>query len=74
VCELSDDDAVAEGIYAHPEPGLSQWGGVEPNTTHSGTFHWYNSPIEAFEGLLDSIYPTAWARNEWVWVIEFARQ
>ena len=74
VRDLTEDDAEAEGVCAHPEPGPAQWGGVEPDADHSGAFHWYGSPIAAFRGLLDSIYPTAWARNEWVWVIEFERQ
>lgn len=29
------------------------------------------SAVAAFARLLGSFYPTAWARNEWVWVIEF---
>lgn len=74
VCCLTAADALAEGIQARPEPGPPQWGGVEPHATQPGTFHWYGSPIAAFRGLLDSIYPTAWARNEWVWVIEFVRR
>lgn len=74
VRELTEDDAIAEGIMARPEPGPPQWGGVEPDAAQPGTFRWYDSPVAAFRGLLDSIYPTAWARNEWVWVIEFAPQ
>ena len=74
VRELTEADAEAEGICARPEPGLPQWGGVEPTAAQAGAFRWYDSPIAAFRGLLDSIYPTAWARNEWVWVIEFERQ
>ena len=68
---LSAADALAEGIVAHPDPGPPQWGGVEPDAARPGAFRWYDSPIEAFRGLLNSIYPSAWARNEWVWVIEF---
>lgn len=74
VRELTEEDAEAEGVYAHPAPGPPQWGGVEPDAAHAGAFHWYDNRVAAFRGLLDSIYPTAWARNEWVWVIEFARQ
>ncbi|MCI1189043.1 hypothetical protein MON38_16590 [Hymenobacter sp. DH14] len=73
VRDLTEEDAAAEGIYARPEPGPPYWGGVESDAAHPGAFHWYGSPIAAFQGLLDSIYPTAWARNEWVWVIEFAK-
>lgn len=70
---LTEADAVAEGVYARPAQGPPRWGGVEPDATRPGEFHWYDSPIEAFQGLLDSIYPTAWARNEWVWVVAFER-
>ena len=74
VRDLTDADALAEGIRPYPQPGPPQWGGVEPKAAHPGTFRWYASPVAAFRGLLDSIYPTAWARNEWVWVIVFERQ
>ena len=71
VRSLTGADALAEGIRARPEPGPPQWGGVEPHATQPNMFCWYASPVAAFQGLLDSIYPRAWARNEWVWVIEF---
>ncbi|UOQ51584.1 hypothetical protein [Hymenobacter cellulosivorans] len=29
--------------------------------------------LAAFRTLIDSIYPSAWVRNEWVWVIGFRR-
>ena len=74
VRSLTEVDAVAEGIRARPESGPPQWGGVEPRATQLNAFYWYGSPIAAFRGLFDSIYPSAWVRNEWVWVIEFARQ
>lgn len=32
-----------------------------------------SSAVMAFRALIDAIYPTAWTRNEWVWVIEFRR-
>ncbi|UOQ70821.1 hypothetical protein [Hymenobacter cellulosilyticus] len=28
---------------------------------------------QAFRTLIDAIYPSAWSRNEWVWVLEFER-
>ena len=68
---LTAADAVAEGI-GHRATGQLRWGGVVPNAARPGTFRWYRSSVEAFQGLLDAIYPTAWTRNEWVWVSEFA--
>ncbi|OGX88753.1 hypothetical protein BEN47_08385 [Hymenobacter lapidarius] len=71
VRSLTTADALAEGIQARPLPGPPEWGGVEPIAGSSGAFRWYSSPIAAFQGLFESIYPMAWARNEWVWMIEF---
>lgn len=68
---LTAADAIAEGL-GYRATGRLRWGGVEVNAARPGTFRWHRSPIAAFQGLLDSIYPTAWARNEWVWVIGFA--
>ncbi|TGE28655.1 ASCH domain-containing protein [Hymenobacter metallicola] len=39
--------------------------GVEPAPGAAG------SARAAFQALIDSIYPGAWLRNEWVWVIGF---
>lgn len=69
---VTEADVLAEGlksVVVHGGPVT--WGGVEPTGDEAGSFHWYNSPVEAFRRLLDSIYPTAWARNEWVWVVAF---
>ncbi|MFC4791772.1 hypothetical protein ACFPAF_06720 [Hymenobacter endophyticus] len=71
---LTDADALAEGIECRKQQGLTHWGGVEPSPTVAGGFRWYNSPRAAFRGLLAGIYPTAWARNEWVWVVSFSPQ
>ena len=74
VRSLTEADAVAEGIRARPESGPPQWGGVEPRATQLNAFYWYGSPIAAFRSLLDSIYPTAWVRNELVWVIDMLQR
>lgn len=66
-------DVLAEGIDSIEREGQLYWGGVEPAPGAAGGFHWYESPTAAFRGLLDSIYPAAWERNEWVWVVEFVR-
>ena len=68
---LTDADALDEGIRAREQQGQMYWGGVEPSPLVAGKFRWYGSPTAAFQGLLDSIYPAAWARNEWVWVVTF---
>jgi hypothetical protein len=68
---LTPADAQAEGVQERVVRGLSSWGGVEPDLAQPGAFRWYPTPVAAFRALLASIYPTAWARNEWVWVVEF---
>lgn len=68
---LTDADALAEGIRTRQKAGHPQWGGVVPDPNDASGFRWSASPGEAFQCLLNSIYPTAWARNEWVWVLEF---
>jgi hypothetical protein len=71
VRDLTESDALVEGIRSRESSGHLQWGGVERAPAGSEGFCWYDSPREAFQALLDSIYPTAWSRNEWVWVVEF---
>ncbi|GAB3242643.1 hypothetical protein GCM10027346_39020 [Hymenobacter seoulensis] len=73
VRQLTAADAVAEGLPQKIVAGRQQWGGVEADPAVPGSFRWYDHPIAAFRGLLDTIYPSAWVRNEWVWVVEFVR-
>ncbi|WP_139921900.1 hypothetical protein [Hymenobacter sp. DG01] len=68
---LTEADALAEGIRSLEQGGQIQWGGVETDAV--GELQWFNTPIAAFQNLLESIYPTAWSRNEWMWVVEFSR-
>ncbi|UOG72825.1 hypothetical protein MTX78_11875 [Hymenobacter tibetensis] len=72
VRNLTDADALAEGVQEREVAGHLQWGGVEPDPDVPGHYRWYDSPVAAFRALLNSIYPTAWERNEWVWVVTFA--
>jgi|GEM_PF-3954425 len=58
-------EALAEGIVAVPGHGYQQ----EP-----GAGVRYESAREAFRALITSIYPGVWARNEWVWVVQFEVQ
>lgn len=70
---MTEADALAEGVRRAEIEGHMQWGGVEPDAESPSQFKWYSNPLTAFQALLDSIYPTAWARNEWVWVVTFVR-
>ncbi|MBD2717289.1 hypothetical protein KBK19_19775 [Microvirga sp. STR05] len=73
VRSLSEADALAEGVNSAEHEGSMRWGGVEPDPDAAGSFRWYSSPVAAFQGLLTSIYPAAWDRNEWMWVVAFNR-
>ncbi|AII53805.1 hypothetical protein [Hymenobacter sp. APR13] len=70
---ITEAQARQEGLGFRLQQGSEQWGGVEPAARAADGFRWYDSAVRAFQGLFDSIYPDAWARNEWVWVVEFAR-
>jgi hypothetical protein len=67
---LSEAEALAEGIvaYAPAADGVRQYGvyGTSAAPPLQAT------AVAAFQALLSTFYPTAWARNEWVWVVEFA--
>lgn len=73
VRDVTAADARAEGIFSREQQGSVYWGGVEPAAETAGDFLWYNNATAAFRGLFESIYPTTWARNEWVWVVAFVR-
>lgn len=68
--DISDADARAEGIECmagDPECGYCNY------LDQSGK-DWTLSPRESFQSLWESINgPASWAKNPWVWVVEFQR-
>lgn len=68
--DISNADARAEGIECmagDPECGYRNY------LDQSGK-DWSLSPRESFRGLWESINgPASWAKNPWVWVVEFER-
>lgn len=68
--DISDADARAEGIEGmagDPECGHRNY------LDQSGK-DWTLSPRESFQSLWESINgPASWAKNPWVWVVEFER-
>lgn len=68
--DISDADARAEGIECmagDPECGYRNY------LDQSGK-DWTLSPRESFRSLWESINsPASWAKNPWVWVVEFER-
>ena len=71
---ITEAEALAEGIVAHPLPaGDARGSGPQYGMAgEPGGKPLQPSAVSAFYLLLNSFYPTAWERNEWVWVIEFA--
>ncbi|WP_432675078.1 hypothetical protein [Delftia sp. 11MD] len=68
--DISDADARAEGIECmagDPECGYR-------NYLDQASQDWSLSPRESFRSLWESINgPASWAKNPWVWVVEFER-
>ena len=70
---ITESQALAEGIVAYPLPAGGERGPGQQYGVRGaeGARPPQSSAIAAFQALLHSIYPTAWERNEWVWVVEF---
>ena len=63
--DISDDDALAEGIYWHE--GMEGWVADDEGRCFN-----CGSPSRAFENLWCMINgPESWGANVWVWVLEF---
>lgn len=65
--DISEDDAIAEGIHKYGDEGLYK---IYTPTTRFGT----SSPIESYASLWESLKPPpefCWDANPWVWVVEF---
>ena len=60
--DISEEQAMAEGIAKHPGGGYH----VEDGK------HYWASPIDSFAGLWSSVGGD-WDANPWVWVVEFKR-
>lgn len=68
VQEISEEDAKAEGIL-EPAPVHGKW--CAPAKGREG--HWsYRKPYADLWDALNAKRGYAWARNPWVWVVEFA--
>jgi hypothetical protein len=58
VQDITEDDAKAEGTI------------TEEMTAKAG-LAWRFGDRKQFQDMWDKVYPNSWAKNEWVWVIEF---
>jgi len=67
--DISDSDCIAEGIVAVGEPGLLA-SGASVQVGKLGSR--YSTARNLYSQLWESIHgPGSWARNEWVWVVDF---
>ena len=65
LCDISNDDAISEGIWKYPDEGCYK---VYTPTTSFGTIN----PVKSYRSLWESINgPESWTENPWVWVVEF---
>ena len=63
--DITEADAIAEGIDVFAD-------GAGFTVTPGGA--WHRNPEDAYRALWDSLHgPCGWARNPWVWVLEFRR-
>lgn len=71
---MTEADALAEGMVEYrqggAQPAGGRWFGL---WGMPATGRQHASGVEAFRSLLTTFYPTAWVRNEWMWVVEFER-
>ena len=77
--DLSDEDCLREGIYAHTVQ-LDETPGVKPYTSYSYNMlpgsnikrWWFGTPRKAFAALIDKLNGKGtWASNPWVFIYEF---
>jgi hypothetical protein len=67
--EISEADAIAEGLYQETMPGTAAalW-------RYAPGSDWYSHPVQCYRALWEYINgPGSWDVNPWVWVIEFKR-
>ena len=70
---ITEADALAEGVVEYAPISRNEPSSGQPFclSETDGDSLPQQTAVEAFRALLDTIYPTAWARNQWVWVVEF---
>lgn len=74
--DISEEDAIAEGIEKHETFGYSCYkclkeGHILPDICNDG---FYENPKDSFLSLWQSINGIdSWNKNPWVWVVEFKR-
>lgn len=72
--EISEEDALAEGIEKSSDPSLSSWPFLGANHLIKGTPKPHATAGQAFLDVWGSIYGAmSGIDNPWVWVIEFKR-
>lgn len=71
--DISEADALAEGVERHPQPFTRGWRNYEPEPAFESVSY-HPSARESFASLWRSINgPNSWDANPWVWVVEFRK-
>lgn len=74
--DISEEDAVAEGIERSDEPGIARWPFLGALHPIKGTPKVFATAVQAYRSLWDSLNAKrgyGWDANPWVWVLAFAR-
>lgn len=76
--EISEEDAIAEGVTClggvNGTYDRDDFSGCWTNYSSTETAAYWNSPIDSYHSLWDSINGVgSWMLNPWVWVIEFRK-
>jgi len=67
--DISEEDAISEGIE-NSNIASSKW----PWKNYRGENCWVDSPLYSYQSLWESINGKgSWAKNHWLWVIEFKK-
>ena len=74
VQDISESDAVAEGVFKLEYRGQSSYADYSLTDEEAETSPMLDSPISSYRTLWESINgPKSWDANPWVWVLAFRR-
>jgi hypothetical protein len=72
--EISEVDAIAEGIEPYPFEGEMFWHNYVYLDRSEESYRAFRDPRDSYRSLWEKINgPGSWALNPWVWVLEFKR-
>jgi hypothetical protein len=72
VQDISEEDALAEGIGSDTLAACGDHPELRCYVTIPDDNHAYVTPIAAFQPFWNTLYPGSWGRNDWVFACEFS--